>query len=213
MACLWLVVVAMAPATAFAQDDDTDAVFGGDVNFISPMVLVGGAEYEFAFQVKNTTTLSETHRWIDTVEMTMPSPEYFIYENEIVAPDALHEGSWEYGTQENDDGTWGIVWLYFGAVSSEGWGDIEEGDSLEFGFKATVDAAATDGFPWRLVADTDENFTGIAYIGGGDDASDDDQDDDNAGDDDTGSGNYDSDDDKESLDTPTDKSSNSGCGC
>ncbi|MBZ0273890.1 hypothetical protein K8I61_17765 [bacterium] len=192
-----------------AADDDDDDDFSAEVTFSSPTALEADSEYEFEFSVANTTSADvEGNHWVYLVEMFMPSPDYVIDSASVHTPDPLHpsDGDWNAQVIEDVDGTQGILWEFNNIATTAINGDIQEGESLDFSFMATTDADATDGFPWRVVADSGLFDTGVAEIGGSaDDDTDDDTDgdDDDAADDDTDgepSGGDDDDDD-------------GGCGC
>jgi hypothetical protein len=141
--------------------------------------------------VSNTTSTSaDGQHWIYLVEMFMPNPDYVISQD-VAVPDAIHGGGeWQADIFNNDAGEVGISWEFVTSTTSTGFGDIQEGDFLDFSFVATTDEAATDGFDWKLTTDTFEIATGTAYVGGEptdddttptDDATGDDDDDDDSG--------------------------------
>ncbi|MCZ7584229.1 MAG: hypothetical protein M5R36_13320 [Deltaproteobacteria bacterium] len=178
-----------------ATDDDVDE-FTATLEFNDPEALEADMEYEFSLRVTNTTVASETRRWINDVELFMPTTDYSIDEGSLTGPNSLHPdyGDWDAAYGEGD--TWkGIRWLFSGLVTSESYGDIREGEYLDFAFNATTDGDATDGFGWYIEADSGEFVEGTAFIGSegeDDDADDDFGDDDSAplasGDDDDDSG-------------------------
>jgi hypothetical protein len=179
-----------------ADDDDADA-FTAELAFTQPEALEADTTYDFSFEVMNTTTPGDVQRWIYQVDMFMPSADYALNEEDLSAPDALHDGEWSVEVREDSEGIPGLRWEYMGVSSSESYGDIREGETLAFAFQATSDGVPTDGFDWRVIADSEEQVTGTAYINEppDDDDTDDDADDDVSGDDD--------DDDDDS----------GGCGC
>jgi hypothetical protein len=189
-----------------AADDDASGVFAATFEFTAPEALTADMEYDFSFTVANTTT-GDVQRWIYDIEMYLPTINYSLLNaDSIPAPTALHDGEWtaERVTDETDNGTFeGIHWQFNGTMTSESYGDIREGDSLDFNFSAKTDADASDGFPWRMIA-LDENevtydLTGTSYVGGDDDTTTDDTGDDTA-DDDLGGGD-------------DDDGGGGGCGC
>ncbi len=149
------------------DDNDDDAEFTASLAFDSPTELLPSTDYEFEFTVENTTSESETHHWIIRIEMFMPASDYVIDYDNVSAPEAIHEGEWEF-EDIMDDGYPGIRWQFSGIVTSETYGDIrdadarmfanaaDEGDIPEdeslggFTFTATTDEAGTDGFPWAV---------------------------------------------------------------
>jgi len=203
-------LVVSAPSLAQVDDDtavdddavDDDAVdddvgeFEATVEFSGPEALGAAADYEFTFRVTNTTTPGEMQRWIWDVEMYMPNSGYDLDAADLTAPTPLHNGEWEVDPLD-DDGVAGIRWQYTGVATSEAYGDIREGEHLDFSFNAMTDEDATDGFPWRLLADTGEQLQGTSYVGG---EPDDDTEDDDTADDDASAGDDDDDD-------------GGGCGC
>jgi len=210
---LSLAAIASAQDDTVVTDDDTavtddtaaddDLTFAATVEFSTPDALEAETAYDFRFTVANTTS-AEIRRWIFDVEMFLPTANYVLDEENLTAPEALHGGTWEASKMEDTENISGIKWMFTGVVTSESYGDIREGESLDFAFTATTDAESTDGFDWRLIA-YDENaeeyeLYGTAYIYGGDD----DVDDTGAGDDSLG------DDD---LSGGGDDDSGGGCGC
>ena len=146
-----------------AADDDDVGEFEATVEFSSPEALEAAGDYEFTFRVTNTTTPGEMQRWIWDVEMYMPNSGYELDEAGLAAPNPLHGGEWEVDPLD-DEGTAGIRWQYTGVATSEAYGDIREGEHLDFSFNATTDDGE-DGFPWRLLADTGEQLQGTAWVG------------------------------------------------
>ncbi len=171
-----------------ADDDSTGGGFSGTLDFASPDALAPNTEFNFEFRVENTTSAEvEGDHWIYLVEIYMPSPEYAINGN-LMAPDAIHGGEWTAELLEDVTDSPGIRWMHSNVVTSAAYGDIREGEYLDFAFNATTDAEGSDGFDFRLVTQNDDFVTGTAYIGeepGDDDdttdAGDDDDDDDDDG--------------------------------
>ena len=195
-------------------DDDAGDDFSATLDFNNPVLLTGARLYDFEFIVANTTTPGPIQRWINGVDLYMPSDAYAI--DAVHAPDALHWGSWAHELLPGDAGDIGIRWSFTSGGSSAAYGDIREGESLEFAFAATTDVEASDGFDYRIVADSGEYISGTACIVAGcdeadDDAADDDAHDDDlhadddAGTDDDAGGDDDDDDDNDS--------GSGGCGC
>ncbi|MCC6160393.1 MAG: hypothetical protein IT350_20240 [Deltaproteobacteria bacterium] len=180
-----------------AADDDAADEFAADVFFTAPDALEPDTTYDFAFEVHNNTVAGDTQRWILQVDMFMPSANYAVNTDDLSAPDALHDGEWTAEADETPDGVPGIRWIYNGLTTSESYGDIREGEYLSFAFSASSDGDATDGFDWRVVADSGDELSGVAYIN----EADDDDTDDDSGDDDAADGDDDDDDDS------------GGCGC
>lgn len=167
IALMMAAVFAMS-GMVMAQDDDATEVFGltGTANGESSVALVAGTDYEFAFDVFNTSGGDVA---IKKVDITLPNTNYVM--GTYAAPDAIHSDmEW---TVEFDETTGTISWESSGtgAMSSAEIGDIAEGDMLTFSFMATTDDAATDGFAWLLTGD-DAGATfvsGVWYFGGTDD--------------------------------------------
>jgi hypothetical protein len=172
-----------------ADDDAADDDFGGgefvaSLEFNNPAALEAETAYDFEFTVTNNTLAgADVHNWINEVDLWMPSTEYVI--STIADPDPVNPQGGEW-TSENlidaDQNPVGIKWLYSLGSTSESHGDIAEGEALEFAFTARTDAAATDGFDYKIVADSLAEMTGTAYIV--EPIGDDDTDDDTEGDDD-----------------------------
>ncbi|MCZ7586137.1 MAG: hypothetical protein M5R36_24005 [Deltaproteobacteria bacterium] len=178
-----MMIFALAGLGAAGGASAQSTPFEGDVDFITPLALLPLTQYNFTFRVTNTSTPGETTRLIEAVEIYMPSPDYGIFPLDLVAPVALNGGTWDVAAAARDgDNVWVISWNHYGAHPplDEG-GDIGSGEFLDFAFSALTDTSATDGFDWRLMADTGEFDEGTAYVGGDDD--DDDDDDDNGDDD------------------------------
>ncbi|MCZ7583730.1 MAG: hypothetical protein M5R36_10560 [Deltaproteobacteria bacterium] len=177
------------------DDDATGDGFSGTVEFDSPAALEANMSYEFNFRVTNTTDANaEGRHWIYLVEMFMPNADYAISQD-LSSPDALHPGSGEWSAEPQEDqvtGQKGIRWQFTSTMTSAAYGDIEEGDFLDFSFVATTDDLATDGFDWFLWADSGEFDEGTAFVGGegedDDTGADDDLDDDGGDDDDDDDG-------------------------
>jgi hypothetical protein len=182
-------------ATDDVADDDASVTFSATVEFVSPVELLAETEYDFQFTVTNTTTVSAYQNWISIVDLYMPTEAYEINVDELMAPDALHAGSWTVKTLPEGQTPTGLRWEFSSGVSSLAYGDIRESENLDFAFRAKTDADASDGFDYKITADSGQYVNGTAYIGGepGDDtdaddtAADDDASDD-AGDDDDSSG-------------------------
>ncbi|MCZ7586529.1 MAG: hypothetical protein M5R36_26105 [Deltaproteobacteria bacterium] len=191
-----LVLAAAADATS---DDDVDE-FTATLEFSDPALLEADTAYAFELRVTNTSVEGETRRWINDVELFMPTTDYTIDEASLTAPQARHpdDGDWDAAYGEGD--TWrGIRWLFSGLVSSESYGDIREGEYLDFAFNATTDGDASDGFGWYIEADSGEFVEGTAFIGAADDDTDDDFDDDT--------------DDDDGVRVDDDDDDGGGCGC
>lgn len=172
-----------------ATDDDDGEGFSGTVEFNSPEALTPSTQFEFNFVVTNTTSAdAEGENWINMVEMFMPAVGYVV-DADIAAPEALYSGGeWEAELATDSTDTQYITWMFVTPGSSASYGDIREGDYLDFSFTATTDEAATDGFNWRLETSNSQYDTGTAYVGNGptddttdDDAGSDDDDDDDGG--------------------------------
>ncbi len=172
-----------------ADDDATGEGFDGTLEFMSPDALAPNSEYNFEFRVTNTTSAEvDGDHWIYLVEIYMPSPEYAI-NGELMSPTALHDGDWTAELLEDVTDSPGIRWMHSSVVTSAAFGDIREGEYLDFAFTATSDAEGSDGFDFRLVTQNDDFVTGTAYVGDepdDDDTTDEGDDDDD--DDDDGCG-------------------------
>jgi hypothetical protein len=174
------------------DDDDTgpddDDFFSSTLKFDSPAALEAEQEYEFVFTVTNASVEEpEKSDWINQVDLTMPSQDYVVNEEELSAPVPLYGDTgdefeidrWEVSFDPN---TSTITWQCFGVVTSINYGDIREGDFLSFQFVATTDAVPTGtieseiGFDWILYSDEGNMVTGTSYIGQDDDDDDDDND-------------------------------------
>jgi hypothetical protein len=196
----------MADDDDAADDDDTGGDFTDSyLEFDSPTSLEPDSEYEFNLTVYNAATFEEKGKqgeWIYAIDLTMPSVDYVVDTETLVGPDPIHGNTGDEfeitGWEANFDPTSATIsWQCFGVVTSANYGDIREGDLLQFQFMATTDAEATDGFPWVLHGDLGTDVDGVAFIG---EEPDDDDDDDDTDDDDMG-GRSDDDDD------------GGGCGC
>jgi hypothetical protein len=188
--------------TAGDDDDsgDDDGFFASTVEFTSPDALDPNEEYEFIFEVTNNALLDPDQKgdWINQVDLSMPSGDYVVDENELTAPVPLYGDTgdeteiekWEVSFDPN---TVTITWQAFGVVTSANYGDIREGDVLPFQFVATTDSTPTGtlesgiGFNWVLYSDEGNTVSGTAYIGD-EGPADDDDDDTDSGDDDDDSG-------------------------
>ncbi|MCL4233013.1 MAG: hypothetical protein KJ042_00680 [Deltaproteobacteria bacterium] len=196
-------------------DDDTGGDFSATLDFTNPVLLTGAQIYDFEFIVANTTTPGPIQRWINSVDLYMPSEAYVI--DAAHTPDALHWGTWAYELLPGDLGDVGIRWAFTSGGSSAAYGDIREGESLEFAFRATTDAEASDGFDYRIAADSGEYVSGTACVVEGCDETDDDADDDadddlHPGDDDIADDDAD-DDAADDDDDDDDDNDSGGCGC
>lgn len=175
------------------SDDDAAGAFAATMAFTSPVSLEAEIEYEFEFTVTNTTNVgANVHEWIEMLDLYMPSEEYAIDTDSLAAPDDLHGGSWSVRTLPLDDATAtpiGIRWQFTTNSTSAAYGDIREGETLEFAFRAKSDASATDGFNYKIYSDSGADVQGKACITTDcgettDDTASDDTDDDAADDDD-----------------------------
>jgi hypothetical protein len=186
-------------------DDDTGtgSEFAATLAFVSPTALEGNIEYEFEFKVTNTTTPSSVHQWISIVDLYMPTSDYSI-NPDLASPDALHGGQWNATllTETDSSTAVGIRWEFTLGVSSMAYGDIREGEDIDFSFRATTDGSGTDGFDFKITADSANFVSGTAYIG--------EEPDDDTGADDTGADDTVGADDAGDDD---DDDSSSGCGC
>lgn len=156
---LWLVA---APARA-QDDDDGDAGFYGRFTITAPALLSADTLYDFEFSVENASAVGDGAHWVYLVEVFMPSADYDVDED-VYVPDALHGGEWSAEIVEDIHPETGIQWQHTTATTSASWGDIREGEFLEFGFRARTDEEGTDGFDWRLVSGSGEFDTGTAFI-------------------------------------------------
>ena len=208
-ALMILTAVAFLDTNAFAQETFNDSF----IEFTAPPAgLDPDTLYEFEFTVYNMSTYDPLVKgeWIYMVDLTMPSDDYNVDEMSLVAPTPLHgdpgEGeyrilNWEvafhapYAT---------ITWQCVDAMPHPAFhvGDIREGESLDFGFIATTDAAPSNCFQWVLYSDEGSTLEGSCpnFPPADDDDDDSGEDDDDSPDeDDTGD---DDDDDNDG-----------GCGC
>jgi len=181
-----LVVLCFFAAAVFAVDDKEDATFEDSyVEFTSPESLEPDTTYLFSFTVFNAeeSVCDPKCEWIYKVSLIMPSTDYDVNVSELDAPDPMHgdisEGQYKierWEAQYNINSST-ISWQCFGAVTTANYGDIREGEVLDFEFIVTTDEQATDGFMWTLYDDTGE-------WDGGDDDTDEgryDEDEDNGG--------------------------------
>jgi len=157
--------------TVYADDDTTGDEFTAKLSFDSPNILESLATYDFEFTIENTTIRGVNPHWITQLEMYMPGQEYVINYGRVLSPEAIHDGVWE-AEQINDDGYPGIRWMYSGLTTSADYGDVRDppdyigGDIPEraslggFGFEATTDVVANDGFPWAVWS-----ADGLFYMG------------------------------------------------
>jgi hypothetical protein len=218
MLMLSLVLVLHSAALAQEDDDDDnddndDATDDDDMGgtfedsylaFDSPTEIEGDTEYEFNLTVYNAATFEEKGKqgeWIYAIDLAMPSVDYVVSTDTLAGPDPIHGSTGDEfeitGWEANFDPSLATIsWQCFGVVTSANYGDIREGDLLQFQFMATTDTDATDGFPWVIHGDMGTDVEGKAYIG--EEPVDDDDDDD---DDDTDTPRSDDDDD------------GGGCGC
>ncbi len=181
------------------DDDVADDDFGGgdfdaSIDFTNPAAIDGETAYDFEFTVTNKTLAgADVHNWINEVDLWMPSTEYVV--STISDPDPINPQGGEWLSEnitDADQNPVGIKWLFSLGSTSVSHGDIAEGESLEFAFRARTDAAATDGFDYKIVADSSAEVTGTAYIVA---PSGDDDDDDTGSDDDDDDADSDDDDD------------------
>jgi hypothetical protein len=170
--------------SALGQDgtdsDDSAGEFTGTLNFDTPIKMQGNTEYEFTFKVTNTTIIGASVRWIYAVELLMPSAGYTINADAISTPDSLHIDGWSFDFNKEEylhgwgHGRQSILWLNLGLTRSF-FGDIREGEVMDFAFIALTDENATDGFDWTLTASDcescafassgfDYSITGTAYV-------------------------------------------------
>jgi len=215
--------------SAPADDDSGTTFMDSTLDFTSPQAIEASTEYEFIFDVTNKAMPlkadQEKQEWIKKVDLAMPTADYAVNQDALVAPDPLHgdasEGDYRIDHWDvlfNPD-TNAITWTAFGVATSVEYGDIREGDVLSFTFKATTDAIPTDGFAWTPYGDMGDNVNGIAYIVEQGDDDDSGPDDDDTGDDDDDTGVDDDNDtsaDDDSGHGPTDDDNDSGgggCGC
>jgi hypothetical protein len=202
------------------DDDDDDDFFASTAVFTQPSALDPNTEYQFKIVVTNAAALSsEKGDWINQFDLTMPSSNYEVEEETLTAPHPLHGATgdqteidrWEVSFDPN---TVTITWQALAVVSSRNWGDIREGESLEFEFIAETDSNPSDGFDWVAFSDEGNMLSGTAYIAPWTD-DDDDNDDNDASppddDDDTWFTNDDDDDDD--AESGDDDDDDSGCGC
>ncbi|MBZ0271212.1 hypothetical protein K8I61_04195 [bacterium] len=145
------------------DDDDTDFQAEASIHAKPAGKLEPSTKYEFDFVVANTSKTAATH-WIHQVEIYMPTPEYHIHPIYVSEPDGLHGiGEWERSYIGGDE-PYGIRWDFVQDVTQQSIGDIREGESLDFSFRGTSDANATDGFDYRLVADSGLFVADTAYV-------------------------------------------------
>ena len=186
---LWL------PSYTRAEDEDIpdedieadDRIgFSSEAEAVSPGAIAPLTQYEFSFVVHNTSSNSYVQRWIGTVDLFMPSMGYVVDLDNVSEPDGLHFGTWQFAYYEAY-GRQHLTWRNLGMWRTF-FGDIREGEHLEFSFIATTDEGPTDGFQWKTIADSGEMAIGWFFVGIADDDVDDDVDDDDtsAPDDDTG---------------------------
>jgi hypothetical protein len=163
---------------SFADDDSGEATTFEDstLDFFNPTALDAEVEYLFEFIVENKATPIEGEKlnWIKAVELTLPSGYTVNEEDEeaLTAPDPLHSPEVEEDPELQidrwevmfDPDSTTITWQAFGVVTSVEFGDIREGETLPFAFKATTDAVPTDGFAWVLRGDEGVDVSGISYI-------------------------------------------------
>ncbi len=145
-------------------DDDATTTFEAEVAFSNPVELLPSTPYEFEFTVANTTSLGAVPQWIDGVDFFMPSEDYQLNTTDLFAPDALHLGEWSVEPIMEGADAVGIRWEFTTGVTSLAHGDIKEGEYQEFAFRATTDEDTTDGFDYKVTADSGEYASGTAYI-------------------------------------------------
>ena len=174
------------------DDDDVEPGFDATVEFIEPQALEPEWEGLFSFRVTYNEEVAKGLRqeeWINKVDLMMPSTEYEVDEENLTAPDPIHGGTgdeyeilkWEVGYDPTSVTiTWESVCV---TTSPVHYGDIHEGDFLDFEFRAKVDEDATDGFMWTLHGDLGTVLSGKALIGEQEEDDDDDNDDDDYDDD------------------------------
>jgi hypothetical protein len=219
---LFIIVSFSFSGFIYAQNGDfRSGEFNAYLEFTTPRILQTETEYEFNFTVINTTLAgADVHHWIKEIEVWMPSMDYKIAWS--VNPDPVNQfdGHWESEIlTDADENTIAINWFFF-SENPDNYGDIAEGEILEFEFRAETDAVVTDGFDYKIVADSNDEVSGTAYI-----TTEIDDDDDNNGvnddfDDDLNA-NDDGDDDTENDDEPSDEyavrdsdeEENSSCCC
>ena len=153
---LFIVLTLLATTTLASAANGRPSSFAepfsltGTANGASPpVVLQASTMYAFAFDVFNTGGGTEAIKQLD---ITLPNASYAVEEATLRAPTALHpdRGAWTV-TYATDTAT--LTWLFQGTVSSAELGDIDQGQDLVSPFRATTDAAATDGFAWTLTGD------------------------------------------------------------
>ncbi len=177
---------AMAQQDDFGKSDD----FTADLAFDAPYALQPRQTYDFEFTLSNTSESGDVDNSICQLEMFVPEPDYDIDENYIYAPEALHGGVWTtemLAFHDNYGDIYeGVRWEYVAEKESRSLGDISEGESLGgFGFRATTDQDASDGFDWAVWSDDGTLFIDVScVIPENCDETDDDFDDDTASPDD-----------------------------
>ncbi len=197
------------PATGEILQDaslaDRAPGFHAEVEPTSPNAIAPLTEYEFSFVVANTSNDSYYQRWIGIVDLFLPSLNYVVDTSRVSEPDGLHDGVWEFAYSQSF-GRQQLTWRNLGMWRIF-YGDIREGEQLEFSFVAMTDDVPSGVFNWRATADSGEIDTGYFVIGEGDDDADDDDDDD-----DTHPLNDDADDDTASPDDDTEYAGNDDAG-
>jgi len=169
VALVFAVLVLGLAINSFAQDasDFSDST----LKFTAPTELKASTEFEFVFEVTNNAQITgEKQNWIRQVDVSMPSTSYKVNPDDIQVPDPIHSGTFEgeyqidHWEKSFNDVNATITWTAFGVVTSFEYGDIREGETLRFAFKATTDADAKDGFKWVLYGDEGDKVEGTAYV-------------------------------------------------
>ncbi|MBZ0271209.1 hypothetical protein K8I61_04180 [bacterium] len=147
-------------------DDDTgddDGEFGASLGFTSPtQKLSPMTTYDFDFTVANTSTTHASH-WINQVEIFMPTEDYAIDPANVSSPDSLHGGGmWQAAIAKANEPH--IRWDFLDGPTLSPVGDIRETESLDFSFRARTDPQGTDGFDYRIAADSGQFVADTAFV-------------------------------------------------
>ncbi|MCZ7582628.1 MAG: hypothetical protein M5R36_04430 [Deltaproteobacteria bacterium] len=95
-----------------SADDDSVNEFDATLDIISPGFLEPDSEYDFDISVANTTVAGDVRRWINDVELYLPTVDYQVDETSLAAPDALHPGDGEWSADFTDNEMFiGLRWL------------------------------------------------------------------------------------------------------
>ncbi|MBZ0271210.1 hypothetical protein K8I61_04185 [bacterium] len=147
-----------------ASDDDTDVgEFAASLEITFPStILTPMTTYDFDFTVANTSTTHASH-WINQVEIFMPTEDYAIDPANVASPDSLHGGGmWQAAIAKANEPH--IRWDFLDGPTLSDVGDIREGESLDFSFRARTDPQGTDGFDYRIAADSGQFVADTAFV-------------------------------------------------